>query len=884
MKKIFIVSACIALLTTACHRDNHFLKDTDYRQQVHEQFLKRKAEAAGRSEALFAVFDSTKLTTEQSEALEFLYAYMPLCDLAEYNSDFFLKQIDVAFRTREYFSWGEKIPDDVFRHFVLVHRVNNEYLDTARVVFFNELKDRVKGLSMYDAALEVNHWCHEKVTYRGTDGRTSAPLALVRTSWGRCGEESTLAVTALRAVGIPARQCYTPRWVHTDDNHAWVEVWVDGKWHYLGACEPEPELDVAWFTAPAKRTMMVHTTVYGLYNGPEEKNVQTPLYSRINVLSNYAPTRTVKAKVVDAHGAPVEGATVKFKVYNYAELYPLSENKSAADGTASIVSGMGDVVVWATKDNAYGYSKSTADSTEVTIRLEHKQGAAYEETFVMNVPAEQKAMALPADKVAANAVRLAREDSIRNAYMKTFATKEYADELAKKTNLNNTEVWKYLQLAQGNWREISVFIETNKQNHYLFPFLSTLTDKDLRDTPAAYLQDHLQEAPILLAYTPDNIIIPYVLSPRIATELIKPWRSFFQQADKIKEIAGEPYNAQNIIRYIKTTIQLSDEENYYNCLLTPRGVYELKIADRRSRDVFFVAVCRSLGIPARIETATGKPQYYEEGKWFDAVFEAETTAAVNPPKSQIVLINDPQNIVKPAYEKHYTLAVFKNGDFQTLDFWNNPAANHFPGKLTLDAGYYRLMTGSRANDGSVTVGVEYLELLPNKAFAAVVTLPKVEGKIAVRGSVDMNTIVPLDNNSSKTLKELANGRGLMLCIIDPGKEPSKHVLQDLPAQQKELEAWGGGIVLLTPSDRTSFAFDPSAFNNLPAQTTWITDRDRTLLKTITGALQLDFTDNFPLTVYITSNGGILYSSNGYRIGIGEDIVKMIELERESLKR
>lgn len=76
---------------------------------------------------------------------------------------------------------------------------------------------------MYEAALEVNHWCHEKVAYRPSDSRTSSPLATVLSGYGRCGEESTFTVTALRSVGIPARQCYTPRWAHTDDNHAWVE-------------------------------------------------------------------------------------------------------------------------------------------------------------------------------------------------------------------------------------------------------------------------------------------------------------------------------------------------------------------------------------------------------------------------------------------------------------------------------------------------------------------------------------------------------------------------------------------------------------------------------------------------------------------------------------
>ncbi|MCX6270879.1 MAG: transglutaminase-like domain-containing protein [Bacteroidetes bacterium] len=84
--------------------------------------------------------------------------------------------------------------------------MNNENLDSFRTVVYPELKQRVKGMSLHDAALEVNHWCHEKVTYRGSDSRTSSPLATIRTSYGRCGEESTFTVAALRAVGIPARQ------------------------------------------------------------------------------------------------------------------------------------------------------------------------------------------------------------------------------------------------------------------------------------------------------------------------------------------------------------------------------------------------------------------------------------------------------------------------------------------------------------------------------------------------------------------------------------------------------------------------------------------------------------------------------------------------------
>ena len=871
MKKVLLITVAV-LLVLSCGKEEHFLKDRSYRAQVHEQFLKRQEEAKHRATALFGVFDKDGLSLKQREALEFLYAYMPLCDLADYDGEFFLKQVDAAFKTQEYFSWTNTIPDDIFRHFVLVYRVNNEYLDTARIVFFEALKDRVKDLTMAEAALEVNHWCQEKVTYRATDGRTSAPLALMRTSWGRCGEESTFAVTALRAVGIPARQCYTPRWVHTDDNHAWVEVWVDGQWQYMGACEPAPELNMAWFTGPAKRAMMVHTTVFGLYTGPEEKNVETALYSRINVLANYAPTREVKVRVVDEAGRPANSASVQFKVYNYAEWYPMVEKKTDENGRAAIISGMGDIMVWADKGGRYGYMKSTPEDTLITVCLDKQSGKHYVEEYMMNVPAEQPVTAISSEKEALNKQRLQQGDAIRTAYMQTFAVKEYAEIAGCR---NKETVWKILQLAQGNWRDVAAFIDSERDKHLATEFLLSLSEKDLRDTPLPYLEDHFDNGlPYMSASIPEAVLVQKMLSPRIATELVKPWRNFFQQPDIAKEVAGEPVSAEHIIRYVKENIIVDDEANYYSCLLSPQGVYELKRADRRSRDVFFVALCRSMGIPAQIETATGKPQYFAGELWHDLSFEDENLSTQQS-KSHLILCNDKENIVKPAYETHYTLAVFAAGDFQTLDLWNSPAVKEYDVHLCLDAGYYRLMSGSRANDGSVAVRIEYFNMENNSTYTTNVKLAEITDKIALLGSVDMNTEVYLNDDNKHSLKALSQGKGLALCFIDPKKEPSEHLLQDM--RLKAFDEWGGGVLFLVSENNYTRSFTLNNYRGLPLNSYLGPDKGD-LLKTITASLQRDFKDNFPLVVYLSTNGGILYVSEGYKVGIGEALLKTMRLE------
>ncbi len=836
------------VLLTSCG-SGHFLTDKSYRDQVHNDFLERRELAAGRDSVLFSVFDR-ELTSEQAEALEFLYAYMPLNDLADYDGEFFLRQVDGALRARDHFKWD--VPEELFRHFVLVYRVNNENLDDARDVFFEELKGRIAGMSMREAALEVNHWCHEKVTYRGSDARTSAPLATVKTSWGRCGEQSTFTVAALRAVGIPARQCYTPRWVHTDSNHAWVEVWTDGGWHYMGACEPEPELDVAWFDGPVQRAMMTHTTVYGRYDGPEEKNLETPLYSVINTLSVYAPVRRAEVRVVDANGAPVEGATVSFEVYNSAELYPIVTLQSDAEGRAAIDTGKGDVMVWASKGDKYGYAKSGPEDTQTVVALSRTAGEEYVETFTMAAPPEQPFEELPAEMIAANDVRLAREDSIRNAYMATFPDEKYAAKVAAETGLPEDRVWKWLNGAQGNWQEIEAFIRSANTAE-LEGFMASLSAKDLRDTPAAVLRDFMTA--------------PMFVRPRIGLELITPWNSYFRAA-------FGPRTVEDIIRYVADNVRVSDDDNYFLCPITPRGVHELKIADAVSRDIYFVARCRAGDIYARIDPVTQKPQYWQDGVWRNVSFELLSGMQAN--KAELALTGSASNMVNPVHGAHFSVARFEDGDFRTLELWGM----RLPARLPVDEGYYRIIAASRANDGSAKITARYLNVGADGAKAEI-ELPELEGKLFVKGVVDMNSIVVTSEGDKTTLKKLGRGKGAVLIFADPDREPTKHILQEMPSHREAFEKWGGAVVFMVPDDKSSAAFDPSLFPGQPAQTVWAADDGRALLGATASALQLQFRNNFPLVVYLTNNGGILFASEGYRIGIPEEILRMIKLEEET---
>jgi len=257
LRSPFIISALALILLCSCSH-KHLINDRVFRESVKSDFREREKQFGKHTPGIFGQADVEKDPARQ-EAIMFLAAYMPLSDFADNCSSLICSDADEALKTRTETPWGKDIPEEIFLHFVLPPRVNNENLDSFRLVYHSELANLVKDKSLADAALAVNHWCREKVTYQPSDIRTSSPLATILSARGRCGEESTFTVSALRAAGIPARQVYTPRWAHTDDNHAWVEVWIDGKWHYMGACEPEPVLDRGWFTEPARRAMLIHT-------------------------------------------------------------------------------------------------------------------------------------------------------------------------------------------------------------------------------------------------------------------------------------------------------------------------------------------------------------------------------------------------------------------------------------------------------------------------------------------------------------------------------------------------------------------------------------------------------------------------------------------------
>ena len=875
MSHLFKLIFSIYFLLTVYCRESHLFSDFNALKTVTQDFENKQKELPNGN--LFEIFN-INMTPEEREALMFLYAYMPIGDITDYNGEFYLMNVKYSLKARQEMPWGKIIPPREFRHFVLPVRVNNENLDESRQVFYEELKERVKHLSLYDAVLEVNHWCHEKVVYTPSDSRTSAPLASVKTAYGRCGEESTFLVAALRAVGIPARQVYTPRWAHTDDNHAWVEAWVDGQWHFLGACEPEPVLDLGWFNAPASRGILMHTKVFGRYDGPEEVMSRTSGYTEINVISNYAPAVRATITVLTPHHEPVKDARVDFKIYNYAEFCTVASKQTDTNGQTFLSAGKGDMWVWASDNQSFGYGKlSFARDTALTIILDKHPGEAATIAMDIEPPIENvKPLIVTAAQRAENDRRILQEDSIRNAYTATFITPQRASAIAHELSLENEPLTSLLIASRGNYDQLISFLQKTPiaQRPQALQLLQVISAKDLRDTPEPILTDHLQNTP-----GQQNLLYnTYILNPRVANEMLTAYKAFFKQAipsDLAKQIRENP---ATLTQWCNQNIMIKDELNPQNIPMMPQGVWKSRIADQHSRDIFYVAVLRSMGVPARIDEVTGKTQYADkDGKWQDVNFTASTLE--NIPQGKLAACYQPvKALSNPLYYSHFTLSKYKQGEFQLLTFPEDNTSNWenlLKRPLPLDTGYYMMVTGTRLASGGVLSNITFFNIEPGKTTQTELVMRENPDAVKVIGSLNSEALfLPSGKTAPQSILK-TTGRGYFIIgILGANQEPTNHALRDIANLKNDFENWGRGIVLLFPNEQQLKNFDATEFPGLPSTITWGVDQNNAVQKMIRENMKLS-QDHLPIFVIADTFNRIVFISQGYTIGLGEQLMKTI---------
>ncbi len=851
----------------------------------------------------------TQCTGEEAQALTFLYGASPLSDILDYPAALYL-----AYARHGVFLWNQgpfagRVPERLFANYVLHHRVNNEDLADTRGFFYDKLKELVPEdaarWQMYDAAIDINYWSAREATYRSTDIRTQNARTMYGTATGRCGEESTFMVTLLRSMGIPARQVYAPLWTHCDDNHAWVEAWCDGEWHFLGACEPEEALDRGWFIEPASRAMILHSRWFGK-DMPEEEQVGPKGMARVlNHMGRYAHTTSLEIQAVDETGTPVPGARFTFQVPNHGEMGTVAVVRAGSGtdgqepGMARLTTGLGDLYVTASGQGLYGEKMlSLKDAPAparftVVLRTEPEIGEGWRDLeFHAPAPALLHGGELTKEQIQTGSRRLEQAVAYRQQKKAGFyQEREAARVLARYTGPDRDFLEELLRGAHSNMGELVRFLEwdlpglVQAAGTWKLKVLKTLREKDSWDIRAEVLTDCVTAALPYAGKVPEDIFFPYLVCPRVATEMLRPCRMIL--AGILREegqaaIRREPGKLPGLLE--KWVVSVPEGE-YEDLITSSVGCLRGGMGSSLSRKVLCVNLYRSLGIPARISHLDYSVEYYN-GEKFVAAGREGTEAA------ELILCED--GSLELTDLEHYRLERLCGEQFEPIGLWGEQDQIR-KGSLTLQVfpGIYRVFTTNRRKNGDQLLRFTVFELHAGQTRRVMLSMRKVplEDMLTRTKVTDFPLVageVPegqqpgwkewqesFRERRERGLFALAGGGKALFLWLEVTREPTEHILYELYDRREAFARLHTPlyVVLKSPGDlkNSTLRRTMEALPGLHPVLDDFGEHYEDLARTVGRKV-----GKLPLALVLNGEGECIYSDAGYNVGLADMLWRVLE--------
>ena len=512
---------------------------------------------------------------------------------------------------------------------------------------------------------------------------------------------------------------------------------------------------------------------------------------------------------------------------------------------------------------------------------------------------------------AENDRRAALEDSLRHAYEATFPTHEEALAFTQEYGYGHHMVFP-IEWSRGNWRTIEAFMARAEDHEWVEPLLLTLSRKDFHDITLDVLMDSYNNRDA-------------VLGPRVENEFLSPYKGFFKEwlNEYHRQSLSDP---DSLVSWIRREVKVVNNPLAWDIPATPIGTHRSGIASPRSRGIYFVALARTLGIDARKNPVNGKIQFRTDGDWLDVDFDG-AGLAVAAPKGTLRLTYTPDKVVdNPRYYSHFSISKIENGRPRLMEFdegevdmgggvdWAHVFKDGFP----LEEGRYLLVSGNRLSSGAVPVSMLFIDVVAGQETVAPLILRSAGDDVPVIGSFDAETqFLPvvltktedgdvLENpgrpsTSSGTTRSdgssvipseakgsvlSAVGRGhYALAILEPGKEPTNHVLRDLAVAREKLEAWGRPIVLLCSSEtamhRLQVEMSEGRYGLLPDTIILGLDAEGAVQKGIEKGMKIGpesasgAPSRLPLVILADSFNRVFFFSEGYTIGLGEQLAATV---------
>ena len=742
-------AGCLACLLTAC--EAHLITDEANLAQVENDYAQRQAVV---SKADFSVIDAAEDAYER-EALTYLYAYMPLSDLSEQLGREHLMNVRAVHRASREMKWGRRVPEALQRQYVLPARVHTEQLDSAKLLLYEPLKALVKSLSMREAALKVCGWVGQQTALETLVDkvRVASPMTTLRNASGGVDDRAVLLVAALRTVSIPARLVYTAEESGRGHRGVWAEAWCEGEWLPLVPGEangiantPLGEADGATTVPLGENCGLVLTHAFGPNEGEEEVLSTALSQTLLNITARYLPTAPMEFKVVDAAGAPIPQAHIDLLSMGKGDDRLLATLVADSSGCRTVTaghsaggltptSGQGRLLAWAYQDGAFGYAMvETGSPQEVTLTLDKRVGDVLAENFDLgHLPSLTASIRAEgptpssAESAATTGAAPQREGGTSTApsvHSSRFMTADQARDFARLYRLPQEDAAvDLITRARANHAAITGLmarLRSEKSKKGGFDLMGRLSEEDLRAISLSDLLDHMQSK---VRTEKPELFYQYVRQPRIADEALSGYKVLLTDLFK-EEASAFAAHPEDLAAWVAEHIAVDDGCNVGSTPITPIDIAGTQMADTHSRDIFFVAMARAMGLPSRIDRVTGRVQLLlDNDRLADVHLDPDLEKADRLTTARIgwLSLTAPKGSAdRLAYGRDFTLyQVSPAGQLLRLGFGDSDVLQPFSdwhgllsGGNSLPAGNYLLMTANPDREGSVQARLRSLTIAP----------------------------------------------------------------------------------------------------------------------------------------------------------------------------
>ena len=189
----------------------------------------------------------------------------------------------------------------------------------------------------------------------------------------------------------------------------------------------------------------------------------------------------------------------------------------------------------------------------------------------------------------------------------------------------------------------------------------------------------------------------------------------------------------------------------------------------------------------------------------------------------------------------------------------------------LREGTYRLITSNRLSTGRILVDIQFLEIKEKTVIG--LDFPEKSLDLRILGDLNRQKLTALIKSKNCTAKATQENFNIVLAIIEPDKEPSKHVLNDIQKVKNDLDKLNSTYIFIIQKKNLSATFKAEDYN-LPYNSAFVVveENPKSLLNI---NIEKESKNALPMVLIINKKGEIIYHSEGYKIGIGNDILKLL---------